>query len=256
MKIGILVPETNNKSFIKLSINDEIYNAKKILNDLTYSDFEINDIQKGKILYFIYNGTSFTIDSSLLPATNKTSGITQYGTEEMMALEGHRLAQILGVEYGGEIQIETTKEEGKAYYDQTTMYLYLCTETNTLNYADLSKYKAFSNFNLLNEIDDLKTTVIESMSLPGVTELYLEKKGDIAILSIDSGTAFDGRTTGQVLFVLPVGWRPKHNIHLALVPGVGETQTVPVIIKPNGQAIFIGSGTLSQPKYGSITYFL
>ena len=73
---------------------------------------------------------------------------------------------------------------------------------------------------------------------------------------LDSGTAFDGRTSGQVLFTLPVGWRPSHNIHMALVPGVGQTQTVPVVIKANGEAIFIGSGTLTQPKYGSITYFV
>ena len=132
----------------------------------------------------------------------------------------------------------------------------MCTETNTLNYADLTKYTAFSNLNLLNETNTIKTTVVGSISLAGATEIYLERKGDIATLNIDSGTAFDGRTTGQVLFVLPVGWRPKHNIHCALVPGAGQTQTVPMIIQPNGQAIFIGGGTLSQPKYGSIAYFI
>ena len=182
-----------------------------------------------------------------------------YLTKEEAAdtyLENKKMCEILGVEYGGEIQIETTKEAGKAYYDQTTKYLYLCTETNTLNYADLTKYAAFSNLNLLNEINTIKTTVVGSISLAGATEIYLERKGDIATLNIDSGTAFDGRTTGQVLFVLPVGWRPKHNIHCALVPGAGQTQTVPMIIQPNGQAIFIGGGTLSQPKYGSIAYFI
>ena len=182
-----------------------------------------------------------------------------YLTKEEAAdtyLENKKMCEILGVEYGGEIQIETTKEAGKAYYDQTTKYLYLCTETNTLNYADLTKYTAFSNLNLLNETNTIKTTVVGSISLAGATEIYLERKGDIATLNIDSGTAFDGRTTGQVLFVLPVGWRPKHNIHCALVPGAGQTQTVPMIIRPNGQAIFIGGGTLSQPKYGSIAYFI
>ena len=182
-----------------------------------------------------------------------------YLTKEEAAntyLENKKMCEILGVEYGGEIQIETIKEAGKAYYDQTTKYLYLCTETNTLNYADLTKYTAFSNLNLLNEINTIKTTVAGSINLAGATEIYLERKGDIATLNIDSGTAFDGRTTGQVLFVLPVGWRPKHNIHCALVPGAGQTQTVPMIIQPNGQAIFIGGGTLSQPKYGSIAYFI
>ena len=29
-----------------------------------------------------------------------------------------------------------------------------------------------------------------------------------------------------------------------------------LVIKANGEAIFIGSGTLTQPKYGSITYFV
>ena len=255
LHFSIKTTEENTNGISKLIINGDSYDLQK-KEEGTVVELNQLDLKANKVYSVYFDGARFIIDNSSLQASEKTAGITQYGTEEMTALEGHRLAQILGVEYGGEIQIETTKEEGKAYYDQTTKYLYLCTETNTLNYADLTKYTAFSNFNLLNEIDDLKTKKVQSLVLPGVTEFYIEKTGNLVIISIDSGTAFDGRTSGQVLFTLPVGWRPSHNIHMASVPGVGQTQTVPVVVKPNGEAIFIGSGTLSQPKYGSITYFV
>ena len=255
LRFSIKTTEENKNGVSKLIINGDSYDLQK-KEESTVVELNQLDLKADKVYSVYFDGARFIIDSSSLQATEKTAGITQYGTEEMTALEGHRLSQILGVEYGGEIQIETTKEEGKAYYDQTTKYLYLCTETNTLNYADLTKYTAFSNLNLLNETNTIKTTVVGSISLAGATEIYLEKKGSIAILSIDSGTAFDGRITGQVLFTLPIGWRPKHNIHCSLVPGAGQTQTAPMVIKPNGDAIFIGSGTLNQPKYGSITYFV
>ena len=255
LHFSIKITEENANGISKLIINGDSYDLQKKENDVVV---ELNnvDLKAGKIYSVYYDGARFLIKNSVLPSTETEAGITKYGTEEMTALEGQRLSQILGAEYGGEVQTIETKEMGKAYYDQTTKFLYLCTETNTLNYADLTKYAAFSNLNLLNEINTIKTTVVGSINLAGTTEIYLERKGDIATLNIDSGTAFDGRIAGQVLFTLPAGWRPKHNIHCSLVPGAGQTQTAPMIIRSNGQAIFIGSGTLSQPKYGTITYFL
>ncbi len=255
LKIKFIVPSKNEYDNPKIRLNGTDYTLMRGSTS-GLVQLKANDLQTNSICNIVHDNLSFIIENGSLIGTETEAGITKYGTEEMTALEGQRLSQILGAEYGGEVQTIETKEMGKAYYDQTTKFLYLCTETNTLNYVDLSKFKVFSNLNLLNEIDDIKTTVIKSIALPGVTELYLERKGDVAILSIDSGTAFDTRIPGQVLFTIPVGWRPSHNIHMALVPGAGQTQTVPVIIKPNGEATFIGTEALSQPKYGSISYFI
>lgn len=75
------------------------------------------------------------------------------GTNEM--LEGVKLAETLGIPYGGSLNNSNTKTEGTAYYDSTTKKTYKCTVTNTLNYADASKYEAISNNDLLLKFQNL-----------------------------------------------------------------------------------------------------
>ena len=72
-----------------------------------------------------------------------------FGTGANEMLEGVKLAETLGIPYGGNLNNSNTKTEGTAYYDSTTKKTYKCTATNTLNYADASKYEAISNNDLL-----------------------------------------------------------------------------------------------------------
>ena len=78
-----------------------------------------------------------------------------FGTEANEMLEGVKLAETLGIPYGGILNNSNTKTEGTAYYDSTTKKTYKCTVTNTLNYADASKYEAISNNDLLAKFQNL-----------------------------------------------------------------------------------------------------
>ena len=78
-----------------------------------------------------------------------------FGTGANEMLEGVKLAETLGIPYGGNLNNSNTKTEGTAYYDSTTKKTYKCTATNTLNYADASKYEAISNNDLLLKFQNL-----------------------------------------------------------------------------------------------------
>ena len=70
---------------------------------------------------------------------------TLYGSQKGTALEGNRLAEILGLEFGGNIQDIGNKTKGKFYYDSVTKYYYECIEDNSLTYNDTGKFRAISN---------------------------------------------------------------------------------------------------------------
>ena len=80
-----------------------------------------------------------------------------FGTGANEMLEGVKLAETLGIPYGGNLNNSNTKTEGTAYYDSTTKKTYKCTATNTLNYADASKYEAISNNDLLLKFQNFNT---------------------------------------------------------------------------------------------------
>ena len=87
--------------------------------------------------------------------TKNTAFNKDFGTSEDEVLEGAKLAETLGIPYGGILNNSNTKTEGTAYYDSTTKKTYKCTVTNTLNYADASKYEAISNNDLLLKFQNL-----------------------------------------------------------------------------------------------------
>ena len=87
--------------------------------------------------------------------TKNTAFNKDFGTSEDEVLEGAKLAETLGIPYGGILNNSNTKTEGTAYYDSTTKKTYKCIVTNTLNYADASKYEAISNNDLLAKFQNL-----------------------------------------------------------------------------------------------------
>ena len=93
-----------------------------------------------------------------IQATELVAGVTKYGTLTETALEGYQIARILGIDdlyYGGLISNVGAKTKGKAYYDTNTKQIYLCRETNNLNYVDMNKFTAFSNKSLLDKLENL-----------------------------------------------------------------------------------------------------
>ena len=77
-------------------------------------------------------------------ASNTTYGLTKYGTTAGTALEGNRLAEILGVEYGGILQQVGQKELNKAYYDTVNRQLVMPIIENALTYFESTKFSILS----------------------------------------------------------------------------------------------------------------
>ena len=69
--------------------------------------------------------------------------------------EGNRLAEIIGMEFGGKIQDSGIKTAGKFYYDTVTKFYYECIVNNNLTYNDSSKFRAISNKPISDKLENL-----------------------------------------------------------------------------------------------------
>lgn len=78
-----------------------------------------------------------------------------FGVLEGEILEGHRLAQALGLEFAGELNNSDLKQAGKAYWDSNNKSIFKCLADNTLNYADSNYYEGISNNDLLLKLQNL-----------------------------------------------------------------------------------------------------
>ena len=80
---------------------------------------------------------------------------TNFGTVDNSVLEGKRLAEIIGLEYGGKIQDVGQKIKGKIYYDTVNKYYYECLENNSLVYNEATKFRAISNKPISDKLENL-----------------------------------------------------------------------------------------------------
>ena len=87
------------------------------------------------------------IDPSITYITKK------YADENYLV--SSRLAEILGLEFGGNIQDIGNKTKGKFYYDSVTKFYYECIEDNSLTYNDSGKFRAISNKPLSDKVENL-----------------------------------------------------------------------------------------------------
>ena len=87
------------------------------------------------------------IDPSITYITKK------YADENYLV--SSRLAEILGLQFGGNIQDIGNKTKGKFYYDSVTKFYYECIEDNSLTYNDSGKFKAISNKPISDKVENL-----------------------------------------------------------------------------------------------------
>ena len=88
-------------------------------------------------------------------STKNTAFNKNFGVLEGEVLEGHRLAQALGLEFAGELNNSNLKQAGKAYWDNVNKSIYKCLINTTSNYADASYFEALSNHDLLLKLQNL-----------------------------------------------------------------------------------------------------
>ncbi|MGL5350559.1 MAG: hypothetical protein ACRDA0_08395, partial [Cetobacterium sp.] len=78
-----------------------------------------------------------------------------FGVAREQVLEGAKLAEILGIPYGGLLNNNTTKKRGLGYYCTVNESIYKCKEDTQLNYAESNYFDAISNDDLLGKLQNL-----------------------------------------------------------------------------------------------------
>nr|DAW80140.1 MAG TPA: Putative tail fiber protein fold, Tail fiber, receptor [Caudoviricetes sp.] len=133
LKLLIRIDGENQFEDVFLKLGGTEYQIYQLKNNLL--DKVDKGILKDKKEYLLnFKNNSFVLSDSTL-----------YGSQKGTALEGNRLAEILGLEFGGNIQDIGNKTKGKFYYDSVTKYYYECIEDNSLTYNDTGKFRAISN---------------------------------------------------------------------------------------------------------------
>jgi len=177
LKLLIRIDGENQFEDVFLKLGGTEYQIYQLKNNLL--DKVDKGILKDKKEYLLnFKNNSFVLSDSTL-----------YGSQKGTALEGNRLAEILGLEFGGNIQDIGNKTKGKFYYDNVTKFYYECIEDNSLTYNDSGKFRAISNKPIsdkvenLSELVTLENTNIDSRISEFFTAAKLSKKGNVVIFS-------------------------------------------------------------------------
>lgn len=219
LKIRLTVDSDNKNINPKLRLNSVDYTILKEFNG-TLLNLAVGDLKQNKTYELTYNGNQFVVIN-----------ITEFGTESDTVLEGKRLAEIIGLEFGGNIQDTGAKTTGKFYYDKALKYYYECIANNSLTYNDGSKFRAISNKPISDKVENLsktETKIIEK-------GIALFKVGNIVILTWDSNYHLSGSLArGTVLATLPAGYRPVLDISVP-VTFWNSNNSGTIKIRNNGQ---------------------
>lgn len=182
------------------------------------------------------------IDPSITYITKK------YADENYLV--SSRLAEILGLQFGGNIQDIGNKAKGKFYYDNVTKFYYECIEDNSLTYNDSGKFRAISNKPISDKLEILskvETKIIEK-------GIALFKVGNIVILTWDSNYNLQGSLPrGAVLANLPVGYRPPLDVS-APVAFWNSNNSGTIKIRNNGQITWESSINLQGTIYANASF--
>ena len=143
LKLLIRIDGENQFEDVFLKLGGTEYQIYQLKNNVV--DKIDKGILKDKKEYLLnFKNNSFILSDSTL-----------YGVQKGKALEGNRLAEILGLEFGGNIQDTGNKVKGKFYFDNVTKFYYECIEDNSLTYNDSGKFRAISNKPISDKVENL-----------------------------------------------------------------------------------------------------
>ena len=131
LKLRINVDSKNTNSTTKLRLNNNDYTLLKEYNG-NLKQIEAGDFKPNKTYELTFNGSQFV-------AINVDS----------------RLNEIIGLEFGGNIQDTGDKVRGKCYFDNITKFYYECIEDNSLTYNDSGKFRPISNKPISDKLENL-----------------------------------------------------------------------------------------------------
>ena len=249
LKLRINVDTKNTNTTTKLRLNNVDYTLLKEYNG-TLKQIEAGDFKPNKSYEMAYNGNQFVVIN-----------ITEFGTESDTVLEGKRLAEIIGLEYGGNIQDTGAKVTGKFYYDKALKFYYECIANNNLTYNDGSKFRAISNKPILDKVENLykvqqaKLYVhAEAIGQGRTTCNIVEKVGNIVTIIFDSGNALRNINDNTVIFQIPDGFKPK--TFLSVNASQYNTSNGTVYIEPSGIGKWKGATVNSASIIFSVSYIV
>ena len=177
------------------------------------------------------------IDPSITYITKK------YADENYLV--SSKLAEILGLQFGGNIQDIGNKTKGKFYYDSVTKFYYECIVNNSLTYNDSSKFRAISNKPISDKVENLfKITEYKTITLQNV------QKGSAAGYSIGNIAVFNfhdikpaSRNGNAVIARLPV--TPLVSIE-TVASAVSEESSIRISVDREGAVRIISGGILPE----------
>lgn len=239
-----LIKNINENTFIPVATQNELFELFQLDTVADLRKVSRNFMKLYELLEHLDNQTS--------SATSEKKGIVKLGTETGTSLEGNRLAEILGIEFGGNIQDVGDKTRGKFYFDNVTKFYYECIADTNLTYNESSKFRAISNKPISDKLENLYT--IETHVIFGhLTQAKVFKIGRLCILSMDSNDAWKGVTAGTVLFNLPEKFRPLHYT-VAPLGQLGTTENAGVQLETDGRVIYRGHQSIKGALYFNVTY--
>lgn len=241
LKLRINVDTKNTNETTKLRLNGIDYTLLKEHNG-TLKQIEAGDFKPNKSYELVFNGSQFVVIN-----------IMEYGTTAGTALEGNRLAEIIGMEFGGNIQDTGNKTKGKFYYDNVTKFYYECIENTNLTYNDATKFRAISNKPISDKVESLSEVKEYVFAINGLTNGKIVKIGKLAHLTIDSGTHFYNKGAEAVVLNIPQGFRPRNAVNFSAVNLSNVLNSFR--IATNGNVIKVFSDSKNGAYYFSVTYF-
>ena len=159
LKLRINVDSKNTNSTTKLRLNNNDYTLLKEYNG-NLKQIEAGDFKPNKTYELTYNGSQFIV-------INVDS----------------RLNEIMGLEFGGNIQDIGNKAKGKFYYDSVTKFYYECIEDNSITYNDSGKFRAISNKPISDRVENLFKIEKQTINIPNGFIVFV-KQGNIVSVNV------------------------------------------------------------------------
>ena len=195
------------------------------------------------------------IDPSITYITKK------YADENYLV--SSKLAEILGLEFGGNIQDAGAKTTGKFYYDKALKYYYECIANNNLTYNDGSKFRAISNKPLSDRLENLYESESQKIQVANGDVIFTRRGKTVTVMVRLQN---DGNNItfqeNQQLLEIPIKFRPASNSYgfeaalasSSLTPGVNGATRMQI----NPTSITIWGAHLGRFNVlkGSATYFI
>ena len=171
LKLLIRIDGENQFEDVFLKLGGTEYQIHQLKNSML--DKIDKGILKDKKEYLLnFKNNSFVLSDSTL-----------YGSQKGTALEGNRLAEILGLQFGGNIQDIGNKTKGKFYYDSVTKFYYECIEDNSLTYNDSGKFRAISNKPISDKLENLFKIEKQTINIPNGFVSFV-KQGNIVSVNV------------------------------------------------------------------------